>query len=656
VRTEITDIFGPKGTLSSHLPEYQLRPAQLEMAQVVEEIIADNQDHFEAVEAACLVVEAETGLGKTLAYLIPAVLSGRKVIVSTNTRNLQDQIIKREVPFIRKYIDPELKAACIKGKQNYLCLHRFYQLQAAKQEQLFDKSAMESITSWLENTCFGDRSELGWITDNSSLWQKICCQSHLCLGSDCPHATDCFLNTLRKEAAACRLLIVNHHLLFSDLSVRRTGYGEVLPRYQTVIFDEAHHLEDIASTFFGYTFSKFQVIDLVGDIERSALNSLVDAKQESVIAGVRSLRSRVEQFAAFFPEERGRFPLDGLIENRPGLSKSRDLLLSGFIKLIEVLDGLNNSDEPWDNYGDRCHELQGRLESITSERFDDGGDGQFRYVHWFERSAKNLALSATPIDVAPDIQEYLLSSVESCVFTSATLGIRGNFDYFISRLGLPKATKTYSFPSPFDYAHQTLLYIPDNKCPEPNTTGHSAWLSNEIARLINLSRGRALVLFTSIQAMEATFYELRDTLKQQLLIQGSAPRHELLCKFTDDTESVLFAVSSFWEGVDIPGETLSLVIIDKIPFEVPSDPVIMARMNQIRTSGSNPFFEFQVPRAIMSLRQGAGRLMRAADDRGVIAILDVRLFSKGYGRRFLDSLPPSPLCRDLEKVGSFFAI
>jgi ATP-dependent DNA helicase DinG len=304
----------------------------------------------------------------------------------------------------------------------------------------------------------------------------------------------------------------------------------------------------------------------------------------------------------------------------------------------------------------RCRDLTGRLETITAETFDDADEQEQRYIHWFERTDKNLTLSATPIDVADDLQATLFAGVEHCIFTSATLSTGGSFSYFSKRLGIPEESKSHSFPSPFDYKNRTLLYIPDKSFPEPNGPGYRDRLHNEIKTLITLSRGRALVLFTSFAAMDTACHSLRDELDFPMLRQGTAPRHELLSRFSRETESVLFAVASFWEGVDVPGASLSLVIIDKLPFEVPSDPVIMARVNRIKAAGGNPFFEFQVPRAILGLRQGVGRLMRRSADSGVMAVLDVRLFSKGYGRRFLRSLPSAPVSRKLQDVKTLYSL
>lgn len=648
-------IFGPGGTLATQLVGYESRPGQLTMAKAIEHLLCNNDEDLPLDQATSLVVEAETGLGKTLAYLIPAVLSGNRVVVSTNTRNLQDQILLREIPLIQEFIDPDLKALCVKGRQNYLCLYRWRQLQASQQGDLFEEGAEESIEPWIAATVHGDRSELSWLAASSPLWQKICCLSHFCLGTSCPEATGCFLNRLRRDAAASRVLIVNHHLLFSDLAVRKTGYGEVLPRYETVIFDEAHHVENVATTFFGFTFSRYQIIDLTNDVERSASVELAGKRQQAVLKATLRMVSAIDRFVAAFPQERGRFLLDPLMRHHPETLPLRDDLLAALEHLVMTLDPLSAIEGPWQQYADRTQDLAARLRLIMAERFDDLAMEELRYTYWFERSERNLTLFATPVDVATELQSTLFALVRHCVFTSATLTTGGNFGYFLERLGLAKDTPTLSLASPFDYQHRTLVYIPDTGFPEPTGAGYQPALHACMETLITHAKGRTLVLFTSLAAMDHAYHGLRDRLAYPLLLQGEAPRRQLLHQFSQDTDSVLFAVASFWEGVDIPGESLSLVIIDKLPFEVPTDPVIMARINRIQALGGKPFFDFQVPRAILTLRQGAGRLMRTASDRGVIAILDTRLFTKGYGRQFLRSLPPSPVTRDLKEVAAFFS-
>jgi ATP-dependent DNA helicase DinG len=650
------DIFAASGVLARHLPNYEPRPGQQEMARAVAELLVEQKGisflEQKNPQSDCLIVEAETGLGKTLAYLVPAVLSGRRVVVSTNTRNLQDQILSGEIPYIQKYIAPDLTAMCVKGRQNYLCLYRWHQLIASDQQELFtDKGLYNDLRKWLKKTVFADRAEFSGITGDSFLWRNICCQPHFCLGSDCPDNGACHLNRLRRAAASCQLLVVNHHLLFSDLAVRRSGFGEVLPRYESVIFDEAHHLENVATHFFGFSFSKYQVIDLVTDIEQSMRK---EAGNKRILASAHALFGLNEQFVAQFPVKKGRFPLAGIFEEQAELEKAKDTVLAGLGSLAEQLDRAKGRDEPWEQYLQRCQELEECLERITAQNFREAEGENQRYIHWVERTEKNLTLSATPIDVADDLKSTIVPCVELCLFTPAPLSRDSGLFYFSKRLGIPEETATFSFPSPFDYPNRSLLYIPDNQFPEPADSTYRETLHRELRQLISHSRGRALLLFTSFQAMDLAWHSLRDAFDYTMLRQGTASRHQLLTRFAEETDSVLFAVASFWEGVDVPGEALSMVVIDKLPFEVPSDPVIMARIDRIKAAGGNPFLEFQVPRAVLSLRQGVGRLMRCSEDQGVMAILDVRLFSKFYGRKFLTSLPAAPVTRNMEEVRNFF--
>lgn len=650
------DYFGPNGLLARSLPAYQCRSGQMEMAQAVARLLSADDVHMPiAGQAACLAVEAETGLGKTLAYLIPAVLSGQRVVVSTNTRNLQDQILQREIPLIREVVRPDLKALCVKGRQNYLCLYRWHQLQTDDHHDLLTREEHQAVEQWLGKTIHADRSELAWITAGSPLWQKICCHAHFCLGAECPDGAGCFLQRLRRDAAASDLLVVNHHLLFSDLAVRKTGYGEVLPRYETVIFDEAHHLETVATTYFGFAFSRHQVLDLTTDIERGAMTGLNEGQRLPLLQDAHRLNACIERFTAAFPATRGRYLLPAVLAEHPGIDRSRSDLEAALDHLAVQLEAIGTVEGPWLHLAGRTRELLERLTLITAEQFDDILPEDIRHTYWYERTERNLTLFATPIDVAADLHATLFAQVRHCVFTSATLTAGGSFRYFLERLGLPEDTPTLRLPSPFDYPGRTLVYVPGPDYPEPGTPDHPQTQHELMATLIRHAGGRTLALFTSVVAMEQAHHALRERLPYPLLMQGETSRRTLLQRFSQTTESVLLAVASFWEGIDVPGETLSLVIIDKLPFEVPSDPVIMARTHRIKALGGNPFTDYQVPRAILTLRQGVGRLMRTAEDRGVIAILDTRLFTKGYGRQFLRSLPPSPITREPADVAAFFS-
>lgn len=645
------EIFAKGGKLSTGLEGFEPRDGQQQMAEAVAATLAEGSARDDG-RASVLLVEAETGIGKTLAYLVPALLSGQRVVISTATINLQDQILKKEIPLLERVLGMDIPALCMKGRQNYLCHYRWFQHRSNPQTSLLANREEEKIEQWLAKTESGDRAELSWLPDRSPLWPRISAQSNQCLGSDCPEFSLCFVGRLRKQAGSARLLIVNHHLFFSDLALRQAGFGEILPRYQSVIFDEAHHLENVATNFFGRHFSHYQLLDLLGDLERQGETELPPADFDRLLGYGRGLKQRLENFAALFPAQRGRYPLAPLLgRNDGGLREAVDNLVNGLEQLEERCAGLAMRGEIWKLFADRAADLQKNLLHITGSGQAESGD----YVHWYERRERTVSLSSTPVKIADELEDCLYSSVQSCIMTSATLTTGGDFKYMRERLGIDETSKTLCLQSPFDYKGRTLLYVPEQGFPEASAAGYSDMLNNRIYELLKISRGRALVLFTSLRAMDMVANFLESRLSYPVLVQGTASRHALLEQFRETNDSVLLAVASFWEGVDVPGESLSCVLIDKLPFEVPSDPVIQARMKAIEEDGGKPFFQFQVPRAILTLRQGVGRLMRSTSDRGVIGIMDIRLYSKGYGRMFRASLPPSPVVRTLEEVKAFFA-
>lgn len=641
--------FGRQGLLARFIENYQPRQGQLEMAEAIHAILNNTGERLSSAEV--LLVEAETGIGKTLAYLLPAVLSEKRLVISTATINLQDQILKKEIPLLQSILEREIATVCVKGRQNYLCLFRWYQYRSSQQLSLMDDELCDLIDEWLLTTESGDRAELEWLPDNSPLWAKISAKPHQCLGSECPESSLCFVNELRRRAGGAQLLIVNHHLFFSDLSLRKHGHGEVLPRYEGVIFDEAHHLENIASTFFGKSFSQYQIVDLAGDIERQAQADLPPSKADAMTQSARGLKERVDGFAQIFPEERGRFSLVEFIEDENRWYDAVKHLSTGLERISGELEKLDAYGEGWRTLVKRTEELRDSLVEIALPEvvYDQG-----RQVHWYEKRERSFALSVTPVSVAENLRETLYQMVNHCIMTSATLTAGGNFSYVCERLGLDGEIKTLRLRSPFDYGHRCCIYIPEDSFPLPADGRYGEQLNRRIFDILQISKGRGLVLCTSFRAMESVAEYLQHHLPYPVLVQGSGSKQSLLQEFREVTESVLVAVASFWEGVDVRGESLSCVIIDKLPFEVPSDPVLQARIADIREAGGNPFFDFQVPRAILTLRQGVGRLMRSNQDYGVIAVMDGRLFAKGYGRNFRDSLPPAPVCRNLNQVAVFF--
>ena len=643
-------IFASDGKLSTGLKGFEPRVGQQEMAEAVADTLRDGAERVDG-RASLLLVEAETGIGKTLAYLVPALLSGQRVVISTATINLQDQILKKEIPLLEKVLETDIPALCIKGRQNYLCHYRWFQHRSTPQTSLVENRDEDKIEQWLATTESGDRAELSWLPDRSPLWPKISAQSNQCLGGDCPEFALCFVNRVRKRAGTARLLIVNHHLFFSDLALRQAGFGEILPRYQSVVFDEAHHLENVATNFFGKHFSHYQLLDLIGDLERQAETGLPASGFDSLVGYARGLKQRLDMFTALFPAQRGRYPLAPLSDKIDDWQEAVDNLAGGLSHLAERCAKLASHGEIWNLFADRASELQQNLLEIAGSEQMNTGD----YIHWYERRERTVSLSATPVKVAEKLESCLYNSVQSCIMTSATLTTGGDFKYMRDRLGIDETCKTLCLQSPFDYKGRTLLYVPEQGFPEATAENYSDRLCDRIYELIKISRGRALVLFTSFKAMDMVADYLESRLSYPVLVQGTASRQALLEQFRETNDSVLLAVASFWEGVDVSGDSLSCVLIDKLPFEVPTDPVIQARMKAIEEKGGKPFFQFQVPRAILTLRQGVGRLMRSTSDRGVIGIMDIRLYSKGYGRIFRTSLPPSPVVRKLEDVKEFFA-
>ena len=645
--------FSTDGPLAAHLDGYELRPDQALMAQSVADLFNAPEQGVSGHPgyAKILMVEAETGIGKSLAYLVPAVLSGKRIAVSTATINLQDQLIDKEIPLVEKILGEKISALCVKGRQNYLCHYRWYQHRSSPQLSLLDDEQSAKIETWLETTETGDRSELDWIADRSPLWPKISAHSYQCLGGECPEASLCFLNRLRKKAGSARILIVNHHLYFSDLALRQNGYGELLPRHEAVIFDEAHHLENVATSFFGTSLSQYQLYDLISDISQQADMDLPAENADKIIGMAQGMKQRVERFAAIFPVKRGRYNLLEHVSQLENWPEEVRLLDDGLRRMADDLSLQVAHGDHWRIFEERARDLRQNLLFVG---LADPDEASGSHVYWYERRERAISLSATPVHVGEDLRRTLYSMVPNCVLTSATLASGDSFDYIRGRLGLDRDIEILQLKSPFNYQERSILYVPEDSFPEPSHSEYDKALCERVEMLLDISKGRALVLFTSFRGMDLVAEYLQDRLRYPVLVQGSASRSKLLQIFREQTDSVLLAVASFWEGVDIPGKSLSAVIIDKLPFEVPSDPVVQARMQAISNEGGTPFFHFQVPRAVLTLRQGAGRLMRSMQDCGMIAVMDIRLFSKRYGKIFLKSMPPSPVVRDISRVQSFF--
>lgn len=638
---KINMIFGRDGSLAECLPAFEYRSGQEEMAEAVLDILG---------QGGKLLVEAGTGIGKTLAYLIPAALSGRKVLISTGTKNLQDQILSKEVPFLRQRLFPGLTVACLKGRKNYLCLYRWQRLQIqgdipfSEQQDLWPR-----LTAWIEKTTTGDRSELEWLTDEHPVWDDVSSSSEQCLGSACPKAESCYINLSRREAAKADIIVVNHHLFFSDLVVRDSGYGEVIPRYEAVIFDEAHHIEDIATVYLGYAVSTRGLLDLMRDAEQEiSLGHLMAKQKISHLKKLAQLRDNIETFFAVLPATEGRMTISRPLCQEPLLGPLAETIVRELTEQGRAMEDLSVTKEAYAPLSRRFFDRARDFAAITSMEEPDT-------VYWLEKKERYVLLAASPLDVTPAFQAKIYNRLHALVFTSATLTVRENFDFFKSRVGLGPETKELTIPSPFDYARQTLFYIPKD-IPEPQSPAFCTAISEEILRLLEASAGRALVLFTSYRNMKEVHRSIKDRLPFPLLIQGEKPRAALLDLFQKDIHSVLLATNSFWEGIDVPGESLSCVIVDKLPFGTPSDPVLEGRLEWLSKRGKNPFLDYQLPLAVLSLRQGFGRLIRSSKDRGILAILDIRTLKRGYGHAFLKSLPRIRITHDLEEVGRFFSI
>jgi ATP-dependent DNA helicase DinG len=641
--------FGPGGLLSRTHPAYEFRRGQLQMAQAVEQALSERHH---------LIVEAGTGTGKTLAYLVPVIRSAKRVIISTGTKNLQEQLFRKDIPFLEQALFPngegKLNVCYMKGRANYLCRKKLYDL--TDQPVLSGLEEIEhyrAISNWEKTTETGDRAEISSLPEASALWHKLDARADTCLGQKCSVWEKCFITGMRRRAAESDIIIVNHHLFFADLGIKQQAEDApdagILPDVGAVIFDEAHELEDVAGSYFGVSVSNNRVEELCRDVESSMQrNRLLSA---SIASAVKSLRDRAMFFFALLPQGNGRFAFDN---RREFLEENGDEFISlqnCLQRLGAELEGLSSKPEEIFNFGRRTQELQVQLSFLLESDAKNT-------VFWIERrrggrDKQNVFLQATPIDVAPILKTCLFDRLEAAVLTSATLAVGSGFEYMRRRLGLEYAREAV-LPSHFDYQNQAVLYVPPD-LPDPRTPQFPAKAADRIRQLLEITCGRAFVLFTSYAQMKEIYERLLGELEFPMLLQGDAPKTALLEEFRLTPNSVLFATSSFWQGVDVQGEQLSCVIIDRLPFAVPTDPVVSARIKALNDEGGNAFFDYQVPAAVITLKQGFGRLIRSLHDRGLLALLDNRILKKAYGRVFIDSLPNYKRTTDLEQVERFFA-
>ena len=630
-----TELLGPDGPLAQHVTGFAPRRQQQEMAEAVAQAIDDY---------GVFVAEAGTGTGKTYAYLVPALLSGKKVIISTGTKNLQDQLFHRDLPVVRKALSTPVTAALLKGRANYLCLHR---LDMSELEGRFNAreqlAELVRIRTWAGRTHSGDIAEIDDIPEDSPIWPQVTSTVDNCLGQECPSFNDCHVLKARRGAQEADLVVINHHLLFADMVLRDEGFGELLPGANAVILDEAHQLPETASNFFGLSLGSRQFLELARDARTEQI------KEAGDMAELASAADRLEKATRDFRLALGTNSRRGTwkeLADNPNVAPALQALREQLALLSEQLEPAAARGKGLENCAKRCIELQDRLNRLTDTAPDN-------HVHWFETYTRAFTLNLTPIDIADTFRGHRQRQKSAWIFTSATLTVGNSFDHFAARMGLHDALME-RWDSPFDFSRLALLYLPANM-PDPNDKAHTAAVVTASLPVIEASGGRAFMLFTSHRALQEAAALLQGKANFPLLIQGSAPRGELLERFRRLGNAVLLGTSSFWEGVDVRGPALSCVIIDKLPFASPADPVLQARIEAIRLQGGNPFGDYQLPQAVIALKQGVGRLIRDVNDRGILMLCDARLLSKSYGRIFLDSLPAMPRTRELTDVQWFFA-
>lgn len=629
--------LGPEGRLAEILDGYEHRPAQLEMARAV-------QSCFSTLTP--LAVEAGTGTGKTWAYLIPAIASGKKAVVSTGTKTLQDQILDHDIPFLKRHLFPRLHAVCLKGRKNYLCLRRFREF--TYQPSFWNKEEAKlyrRFQTWATRTRTGDRAEIDWLPDRFDTWNEVSSSGEQCLGQSCDDFQRCFVSRLRAEAARADLVVVNHHLFFADLALRQIGLNGVLPDYELLLFDEAHQLDDIVGQYFGMQFSTFAMLDLMRDVVRECRR---DPKKASVLQDIHGIAQQLDPLGRLLHRSllglkgrQGRYRLE-LQEGAEGFRETSGKIVHALRQLGAATRALKEENPVLESCGLRGGELATTLEVL-------GKQNDPSFVYWYELTQQAASLHGTPIDVAPIVRDRLFSKTSGVTFTSATLSVAGSLEFFRSTLGLPPESRELVLASPYNFETQTALYIPST-FPLPQEGSFCAAMAQEAVRLLRQTQGRALFLFTSYRNMHEVRRHLDGQLPYPILVQGERPKKALLGQFKDEVHSILLATSSFWQGIDVPGESLSCLLIDKLPFEVPDDPVTASRMEHIEAQGRSAFFQYQVPRAIIQLKQGMGRLIRTTRDRGLIVIFDRRLLTKPYGRLFLQSFPPCPRVQHLQEA------
>ncbi|MDG1073487.1 MAG: ATP-dependent DNA helicase [Methylophilaceae bacterium] len=638
--TALQQIFTAQGPLAGAIDGYSQRDEQVQMAQAIADAIVGNKQ---------LVAEAGTGTGKTFAYLVPALLSGGKVIISTGTKTLQDQLFNRDLPHVRDALKVPVSVSMLKGRANYVC---HYHLERAEQEGRFasreDAKYLHLIKRFAENSKTGDKSELTEVPENAMVWSSVTSTRDNCLGQDCQHFKACFVMEARKKALAADVVVVNHHLFFADVMLRDEGVAELLPSANTVIFDEAHQLPDVAGLFFGEDISTNQVLELCRDSFSAYLSLAKDCLALS--EAIPPLEKAVKDFRLIFAYEGARMPVQKALALQ-GFEAAFTQIEQQLVVLTKVLESQAGRDPMLEKCWQRGEALLLQLQRwLKAENHN--------LVRWVEVFTQSVQLHATPLSVADGFGKQLNAAPRAWIFTSATLAVKNDFSHYQSQMGLLAADTLY-LQSPFDYAQQALLYAPMDM-PDPNSPDYIEAVVQAALPVIQASQGRAFVLCTSLRAMRAIHPLLKAAFAQNgmeypILLQGDSTRTELLDRFRKHGNAVLIGSQSFWEGVDVRGEALSAVIIDKLPFSPPDDPVLAARIDQLNAEGKNAFMAYQLPYSVITLKQGAGRLIRDETDRGVLMICDPRLITKSYGKRIWQSLPPFRRTKLLADVQAFFS-
>ena len=639
-RTGLSWLFGPRGIFAVAIPGFEYRPAQLQMAEAVERAIDTGET---------LLAEAGTGTGKTLAYLVPAILSGKKTVIATGTKTLQEQLFFKDIPLLARTLPKQFVASLMKGRANYLC-RRSLRRALTETHTRPERQRLVKIQKWSGASVRGDRAEVDFLSDTDPLWDDLAAWSETCLGSACEDYDSCFLTRMRQEAAAADIVIVNHHLLLADAALRDGSLFHVIPSYATLILDEAHLLEDVATDFFGTEISNLRIERLVRDAEREWRASAAgDPTIPTHLIRLAEVSARF--FRSFDFSEGARRLRQETLGGLVGSAGSE--LIQHLVLLHDLIHALPGKPEGLLGCARRAGEHAAVIRDFLRPVSDVSDASDRRpVVRWSERRGRALVLRVSPLDVSADFRRAILESAETVILTSATLSAAGQFDFLRRRLGVERA-REFQAASPFDYGEQAILYIPRH-LPDPRERDFLERAAAEIGSILELTAGRALVLFTSVEAMGTTHRLLQGTVPFPLMVQGEAPRTQLLDRFRQDVASVLLATRSFWQGVDVVGEALSCLVIHKLPFGFPGDPILEARLEYLQQQGCDPFWEYQVPSAIITLRQGLGRLIRSGQDRGALCILDSRLLTRSYGRAFLESLPPCRVTSNRDDLRRFF--